>query len=134
MDVMLFGTDAMFLGASYGELSLFVLDFLALIATWVHFLRWQRRVMLMLHAIQTQVQDATFSHQRLHDDMIKKITEEVGEQAQTLAQFFQPSNFAESAKMVVDQLHGLQENLHKAAMTASTSTTTAVNLEDLNTD
>ena len=105
MDVMLFGTDAMFLGASYGELSLFVLAFLALIATWVHFLRWQRRVMLMLHAIQTQVQDATFSHQRLHDDMIKKITEEVGEQAQTLAQFFQPSNFAESAKMVVDQLH-----------------------------
>ena len=83
----------MFLGASYGEISLFVLVFLALIATWVHFLRWQRRVMLMLHAIQTQVQDATFSHQRLHDDMIKKITEEVGEQAQTLAQFFQPSNF-----------------------------------------
>ena len=37
--------------------------------------------MLMLHAIQTQVQDATFSHQRLHDDMIKKITEEVGEQS-----------------------------------------------------
>ena len=134
MDVMLFGTDAMFLGASYGELSLFVLAFLALIATWVHFLRWQRRVMLMLHAIQTQVQDATFSHQRLHDDMIKKITEEVGEQAQTLAQFFQPSNFAESAKMVVDQLHGLQENLHKAAMTASTSTTTAVSLKDLNTE
>ena len=80
-----------------------------------HFVKWQKKVMLVLNgvqaqlnsqhlALQTQLQDQSFSQQRLQEALEAKILEELYEQCHVLSQFFQPANMQVALGRVVHEL------------------------------
>ena len=65
---------------------------------------WQKKLTLMVHAIQTQIQDQTFCFQRQKQELESKVLEELYEQCDVLSQFFQPANMVVSQRLVMEEI------------------------------
>ena len=102
-------------GQKYAEFIFFV-SLIALTTGMIwHLFVWQRKIMLTLHALQTQVQDATFAMERQVDGRVAQLSDrlaqaeerllgELYEQCNVLAQFFKPANFAQAGTMLAEKL------------------------------
>ena len=86
------------------ELVLFLILLGMMGATMWNMWVWQKKLTLMVHALQTQVQDQTFCIQRQRQELESRVLEELYEQCNVLAQFFTPANMMVSQRLVMEEL------------------------------